>query len=256
MSKKPDKPLGEAYYRQFFENDPFSPKMREIAEKRLPQIGVPLYGQLKIVFLNAEDDLDQRVSVATFNHREGRKDVLYAMMTASELGISTIRPVMKAGHANALYTKPFHKLGGVGVGRGTGDAQLLSNTLGHLAEHDFSPAFFTEGFRVRPGLVDANGEPLSTRKIHGVKPGAPRLSLQADLPYIPIAMAGTAKDDVIDAKRVPIVACVAPILFPTDFRHYDDPLRELTHAALESQQSALDQAYFERTAYELGTKSL
>jgi 1-acyl-sn-glycerol-3-phosphate acyltransferase len=209
---------------------------------------------LKVIFLNTKEEY-KRVSVSTYTHRKGMRDVPAVMMVAKELEIPTIRTVMKAGHALMPYTPLFHALGGVGVGRGTGDARLLTGTLKHLSEEGYPSAFFNEGFRVRPYdrhgnvILGSDGEPISTRKVQGVKPGAVRVSLEADIPYLPIALAGTAIDDVIEAKRVPIVACVAPFLYPADFMHFDDPVREMQTAALESQQAALNLAYLDRDSY-------
>lgn len=261
MTETADKPLGQQYYRRFFENDPFSPMLRQVAEKSLPFYGKRKFGTLILSYLDTQTDYS-RVSVATYNHRSEIKDVIYAMKTAADLEIPTIRPVMKSDFANAYFTRVFHKLGGVGVGRGTGDGALLTDTMAHLAQEGFSPAYFNEGRRVKSHDKDGNiiygpdGEPVNTRKIYGVKPGAARVALKAGIPYLPIALAGTATDDRIDAGRLPIVACVAPYLFPADFRHFDDPLREMTTAALEYQQSALDEAYLERQMYESGTKTL
>ncbi len=251
-----DNQLGREYYERFLSGKiKINPRVRSVAERFLTRFVSINYGSL--VTLNESGvGIEENPEPAIFcvNHRSWL-DIPLSAKVARELGFDTTTFPMKAALARKPYTGVLHRLGGVGVGRGTEDKEGLLRVSNYSIDQGLTPLYYGEGTRVRS--IDKQGDLVNTRKIQKIRPGVAVLSLSSGVDVIPVSLAGTADDDE-SSRRAPFIAVVGERISP--FKGFigqtgeeicsdPGPVHFMCNEIKNSLQRGLDKAYETRETY-------
>ncbi len=209
------------------------------------------HGKLRMYIPQSVKDLHGQPSVFGGLHRS-KADIPDFVTITETAGFHNTRPLAKNEYFKKRRTSvPFHEWGAVSVDRDNPYHEGINKFGAAALAAGNSVMLFTGGTRVKTWHKDGSLTGMDTRVAEKPKKAAAYISIQNQVPLIPIVFAGLADND----KRrplflgKPVVAVLGDPIIPTLWT----PEQEMADCALHmsdvlhnAQQSALNLAYIIR----------